>query len=270
MKIGITGSEGQLGSRLVKLYGAEPLLCDVRSRSEVESEISRVQPKVIIHLAGHSSVDWCEENYDDAVATNVFGTSLVCQVAHDILGQGKVVLVSTDQVFNGDTGYYKEDDEPDPINNYGLTKLAAEGVARMYDNKVVRISRCFDSKSKDIADYLYQLGKQNKIVVPEHIERSYCHLDFMAEALYNYATRFNDMPEILHIAGAFPVTFHSFMMMVAREHGFSGDMVVERREMKGFAPRPAKCGLNVNLATSLALPIYHPRTSVEQMKHERL
>lgn len=268
-KIAITGSQGNLGSRLVKL-GAEPLLCDVTNRAEVERELFRVKPDVILHLAAQTSVDWCEEHYEEAVVTNVYGTNIVCEVAEYVLGYGKVALISTDQIFDGEKGRYKEDDEPNPINNYGLTKLSAEGVVRLYlGNKIVRISRCFDSKSKDINDYLNQIRSGIRAWVPDFIERSYCHLDLMALSLYRYAVQFNEMPEVLHIAGYDIRTFCELMVDISRSQGIGAHLVYPRnQELNGFVPRPHLAGLDVSLAVKLALPIYDIKTSVEKLKYE--
>ena len=94
-----------------------------------------------------------------------------------IIGKGRVVLMSSDQVFDGEKGTYAESDEPNPVHNYGLTKLAAEGIMPLYDGKILRISRCFDGHSKDIREYLEEIEMGDKVRVPDFIFRSYCHMD---------------------------------------------------------------------------------------------
>jgi dTDP-4-dehydrorhamnose reductase len=250
MKIGITGSKGNLGSRLVKL-GAEPLPCDVRNRGEVEAALGGSKPDVVLHLAAMTSVDWCEKNELEAVSVNVYGTALVCEVASDLLGEGKVVLLSSDQVFNGLEGNYKEDAQPDPINVYGKSKLAAEEVASLYDNRVIRISRCFDENSKDIQEYIGWLKRGSEIQVPNFMWRSYCHSQIMAEMIWNYAQSFDKMPPILHLAGANSYSFYSLMLNLAAYYRLDTDLVCTRGDRPGYAPRPFRTGLNVELAKSL-------------------
>lgn len=267
MKIGVTGAEGNIGRRLVKM-GCVPLSFDVTNQEEIRENLHRVKPNLILHLAAQTSVDWCEKNYEDAVAINVFGTSAVCQIAEEVIGEGKVVLLSSCQVFDGESWYRKEGDEPLPINNYGLTKLAAEGVAQLYGGKIIRISRCFDSKSQDIAAYLSQLRRGEYIKVPAHILRSYAHMDFIAEAIYEYAKRFEEMPEILHLGGMEVVSFYDLMNIIAAEYGLDHKLVTARREEKGHVARPHKGGLDVSLAKSLGLPLYYIEDSVKRMRNE--
>lgn len=266
-KLSITGANGNIGKRLAAM-GCESLVCDVRSREDVERELRRVNPDVIIHLAAKSDPTFCENNYDEAIAVNTFGTNIVCEVAEKVLGKGKVVLISADQVFDGKKGNYKENAELHPINNYGLTKFAAEGIANLYDDKIIRISRCVDSKSKDISDYLEKLKNGEVIEVPEHIFRSYTHYDFIAEAIYQYAQRFDEMPKTLHLGGWWPVSFYSLIYAIAEDFMFDLSLLRPRGEVDGFSKRPAKCGLNVSLAKKLRLPIYDMYKSIERLKNE--
>lgn len=266
-KICVTGYKGNIGSRLLNL-GAFPLLCDVRSREEVEQAITRCKPDVIIHLAAKSDPTFCENNYREAIAVNTFGTNIVCEIAEKVLGAGKVVLISSDQVFDGKKGNYKESVEPNPINNYGLTKFAAEGIANLYSDKIIRISSCFDSKSKDISGYLKKIKNDEYIEVPKHIFRSYAHYDFIAEAICQYAQRFEEMPNVLHLGGYYFMSFFSMVQQIAQEYLLDERLVRPRGEALGFSNRPAKCGLDVSLARKLGLPIYTSHQSIQRMKNE--
>jgi dTDP-4-dehydrorhamnose reductase len=241
------------------------LLCDVRSREEVEAALGRSKPDVVLHLAAMTSVDWCEENEPEAVSVNVYGTALVCEVASDLMGEGKVVVLSTDQVFNGLTGDYKEDAEPDPINVYGKTKLAAEQVADLYDNRAIRISRCFDENSKDIQEYIGWLKRGKEVYVPGFMWRSYCHAQIVAEMVWKYAQDFDKMPPILHLAGANPYSFHDLMLNIAAYYKLDTNLVCKRGDKPGYAPRPFRTGLNLELAKSLGFqPPFLPQ-SIERL-----
>ena len=268
MKIATTGSEGNIGRRLVAL-GCESLSCDVTNPKEVESELHRVKPDVILHLAAMTSVDWCEKNFEKAVSVNVFGTNVVCEMAEHVLGAGKVAVISSDMVFDGKKGNYSEYDEVNPINNYGLTKVSAEGVAHLYHrNKIVRLSRCFDSKSKDISEYVESLKKGEEIYVPEHIRRSYCHLDLITLSILHYAQNFYKMPEVLNIAGTYHTSFWELMRMVAVQIWANPVLVKNRGELPGFSPRPHKTGLDVSLAKKVGVPIYPVEDSVKRLALE--
>ncbi len=266
MKIGITGYEGQIGSRLLNM-GCDPLRCDVTNPKEVEHELHRVKPDVILHLAAQTSVDLCESHYEEAMSANVYGTNVVCEKAEDIIGAGRVVLISTDMTFDGKEGLYKEDSEQNPINAYGLSKLGAEAVARLYDAKVIRISRCFSSKSRDILSYLSKITRGEKIYVPSHLYRSYCHLDIMAEMLFAYANRFDQMPETLHLAGSTYESFYGLIYRIAKKSR-QDHLVLPRGEEVGHVARPFKSGLNTSFAESLGFKVPTIEESLERFENE--
>ena len=78
----------------------------------------------MVHTAAETNVDRCEVNREHAWKVNVKGTRNIAEVCNGI--SAKVVYVSTDYVFDGGKGSYTEDDESNPVNYYGLTKLEGE------------------------------------------------------------------------------------------------------------------------------------------------
>jgi len=267
-KVAVTGYKGQIGRRLVAL-GAVPLKCNILDRTEITNELRSVNPDIIIHAAGISSIDKCEQDYELALAVNVWGFNNVCELA----GDGKVVLLSSEQVFDGVVGNYKEDDEPNPINNYGHSKFGAEAIAQLYGNKIIRLSRGFSNRiGSDIYNYTEELKKGNEISVPYFISRNYCHLDYISEGIMYYAKRITKMPEILHLGGEYSMYFFEFMQLVAERAVKGYDLVRPRQydseKEKSYSPRPHKCGLDVSLAKNLFLPIHNVFDSVKLMLTE--
>ncbi len=257
MKIFVTGkSNGRIRQRLIQL-GAKPLVCDITDPFECEREIRRTKPDVIIHAAALTSVDACWKDYEQAILVNVRGTNHICEAASDVLGDGHVVLLSTDHVFNGKEGGYKENDEPFPIpdENYGMTKFAAEGIVQLYGGKIIRLSKGI---SKDDWDIKRVLNKELEDA-PTFIRRSYCHLDYLAVGIMAYAKRFDEMPEILHLGGTEVLSFYDLAKMIDK------DIKPRDYEIRSFAPRPFNCGLDVSLAMSLGLPLFTPNQSVERL-----
>lgn len=259
MKIAVTGPRGQIGRRLVAL-GAIPLDCDIRDKAQIANALDAVQPDLIIHAAGVSSIDECEKDYEHALGINVWGSAALCELA----GDGKVVLLSSEQVFDGRDGNYAEDDEPNPINNYGFSKLGAEQVVQLYDNKIIRLSRGFSKRiGSDIYNYLQELRAGKDIYVPDFIRRSYCHLDYIAQSLMQYAAHVKEMPKILHIGGKRSLSFYDLMSMVAGDgDGRVLPRVFAEGAESGFSPRPLNCGFDVSLSRTLLFSQFTPEQSV--------
>jgi len=145
LKLLITGASGLYGSKLAELATARnyevysgysrdqpasgaPVQFDVSDKNQVEDAFEKVNPAVVVHAAALTDVDKCEINKELAWRINVEGTRNVAEAVKT--RRAFLIYVSTDYVFSGETGRYKETDGPDPINYYGLTKLKAEEIVK--------------------------------------------------------------------------------------------------------------------------------------------
>lgn len=142
MKVLITGGSGLLGSATAALFrdyyqtfityannevaieGCEAYRLDITNKEEVFKIIGAIQPDFIIHTAALIGVGTCENNKELAYNINVNGTRHIAEVADKI--NSRIVHISTDYVFDGKKGMYKETDKPNPLNYYAKTKLQAE------------------------------------------------------------------------------------------------------------------------------------------------
>ncbi|MDO4246929.1 MAG: sugar nucleotide-binding protein [Deinococcus sp.] len=91
--------------------------------------MGNIQPELIVHAAAYTNVGGVEQDRELCWNINVKGTRNVAAAANVV--ETKLLHVSTDYVFSGDEGNYREDDTPGPVvNYYSLTKLVAEEAAR--------------------------------------------------------------------------------------------------------------------------------------------
>lgn len=132
-KILLTGGTGRLGTALRGLLpgliapGREEL--DITDLSSVERALERYQPQVVVHAAAYTDVARAEIEKALCWKVNVEGTRNLVRAA--LQRDLHFVHISTDYVFWGDTGGYREDDPVGPVRNYyALSKLAAEEVVR--------------------------------------------------------------------------------------------------------------------------------------------
>lgn len=144
-RVAVTGSSGQLGEAIVRLWGDRwdvvPLggqSFDLTSWATVRDAIATERPRIVIHAAAATDVDRCETDRDWAYQVNALGTRYVAHAAAAIGAQ--FVYVSTNYVFDGSSNDpYHEFDVPSPISIYGASKLAGEVEARSAgDCQIVR------------------------------------------------------------------------------------------------------------------------------------
>lgn len=129
----LTGGSGRLGTELRALLpeivapsSGEMNLTDA---AQIRAVVERERPAVIVHAAAYTNVGGAEKDRAACWETNVVGTRHVAAAANAV--GAKLVHISTDYVFSGEEGGYREDDTPGPVANYySLTKLVAEEAAR--------------------------------------------------------------------------------------------------------------------------------------------
>jgi dTDP-4-dehydrorhamnose reductase len=148
MKILITGANGLLGSflineliahghdiiatgkgesRLSSSHGSGKMVylsLDITDAVAVDEVIQGTLPEVIIHAAALTQADYCEMHQAECWNVNVTATRFIIESARK--ASAFLIFVSTDFVFDGMNGPYRESDIPAPVNYYGCSKRVAE------------------------------------------------------------------------------------------------------------------------------------------------
>lgn len=99
--------------------------------SRVHEVFEKYSPDVVIHAGAMSKPDDCEQDRQQAYRVNVEGTLTLLLKAAET--KSFFVYVSSDFIFDGDRGMYREEDDADPVNFYGKTKLVAEEAVKVYE-----------------------------------------------------------------------------------------------------------------------------------------
>lgn len=144
-KVLITGGSGLLGSEIQKC--ASGILApkhdefDIENFTAMDEWIAQADVTTLIHAAAFTSPPRAEEEPMNALSANITGTGNVVQICskHDL----RLVYLSTDYVFSGNSGNYSESDDLNPQNLYAWSKLGGECAVRMYANSlIIRTSFC--------------------------------------------------------------------------------------------------------------------------------
>lgn len=145
MRVLITGSNGLLGQKLIKLLwdrkdveflatsGGENRVfqykfnyrsLDITDEKAVSNIVNGFQPDVVINTAAMTNVDACEEDRVNCWKINVDAVQYLLNACEKI--GAKLIHLSTDFVFDGEDGPYSEEDQPHPLSYYGESKFASE------------------------------------------------------------------------------------------------------------------------------------------------
>ena len=118
-RIFLTGGEGRLGIELRRLLPGviAPALAemDITQSEQIEAALAGRDVQVLVHAAAYTNVAAAESDRLSCWQINVEGTQNIVRAAmrHDL----RLVQISTDYVFAGTTGGYREDDPPGPVRN---------------------------------------------------------------------------------------------------------------------------------------------------------
>ncbi len=148
-KVAIIGSTGQLGSELLSELGerAIPLShedIEITDHDGTREVLLSLSPSVIINTAAYHKVDLCEENPLKTFEVNTIALKNLIEISNEL--DALLIYISTDYVFDGaKSSPYSEEDVPNPLNVYGLSKYAGEILLRNHARSylVVRVASLF-------------------------------------------------------------------------------------------------------------------------------
>jgi dTDP-4-dehydrorhamnose reductase len=161
MRILLTGASGQLGGYLLRalvndgvpvvawsgaqtgrLFGVELQAVDLADAKQVASAFRSAAPTAVLHAGAIAAVTECRRNPERAHQVNTQATRVLAELAQQ--SGARILFVSTDLVFDGEKGWYREEDAPSPLSVYGRTKAAAESaILAVAQGLVVRVSLLF-------------------------------------------------------------------------------------------------------------------------------
>jgi dTDP-4-dehydrorhamnose reductase len=271
MKFLITGSTGLVGSQVTKdlidqnhlvyscYHDSKPDLgipkkLDLLDSISIKKIVDETTPDVIIHLAAMTNVDLCEVQKDLATKINANATEILAKQA----AKRNVffVYVSTDYVFDGKKGMKKEDDIPNPLGEYGKSKLAGELALNNLASSwcIARTSTPFGiHKTKKSFPLWIKENLESKKEIPVLTDQltSPTYVRNLSNMLIEIATR--QIVGIIHVAGATKISRFQFAEMIADNLNLDKTLLKPTKinEMNWEAPRPKDSSLDVSMANEI-------------------
>jgi dTDP-4-dehydrorhamnose reductase len=135
----VTGGGGLLGGELRKHLPEADFPSssefDITDLAGMRRYVADRPPTAILHAAAFTSPPRAEREPMAVLDLNIVGTANVARLAIEL--GAYLLYVSTDYVFRGDTGGYREDDAVHPVNRYAWSKLGGECAVRLYDRSLI-------------------------------------------------------------------------------------------------------------------------------------
>ncbi len=291
IKVVVTGSNGLLGQSLINLLLKEKdvyqvigfsrgenrsgrddfsyVSIDITDRENLKDTLLKIQPNFIINTAAMTQVDDCEGNKEACDLLNVTVVKWLEQVSDEI--NAHLIHLSTDFIFDGLKGNYKETDTPNPLSYYGFSKLKSENI--LIESKIhytilrtiLVFGKVYDMSRSNIVLWVKSMlekGEEITIVDDQYRAPTYVEdlalackisMDKKATGIYNISS--NELLSVFEIA-----------QQIADAFGLDKNLIkpISTSTLNQTAPRPAKTGFDLS-KTNKVLEFY-PKSFKEDLQ----
>ncbi len=272
-KLLITGGSGFVGGHVVNLAagkwevhatyhdapftfpGVHTFPLDLADESETENTFGKIGPDVVIHTAARSNMDLSQTDPDRTFAINEKATRVIARLSRNM--GFRLVFTSTDMVFDGEKGRYRENDVANPISVYGEAKWKAEEAIRdtAENYAIARVALVYGTPvtgSNSFSEKIMEKLRQG-MEVPLFTDqiRSPILVETLAEALLELAE--SDYRGAIHLGGEDRVDRYTFGLFLCDIAGLSRFMLkpVVMSDMTQTAPRPRDTSFDISLAKKI-------------------
>jgi dTDP-4-dehydrorhamnose reductase len=251
----------------VKREGLHCVCCDLRDSGRIRALLLKVRPAVVIHCAAATNVEWCEKNPADTFAINALPCSEMVSAVNEI--GGTFVLISTDSVFDGANGQYRENDEPRPLNVYAKSKLAGEEiVSKNAERWIILRTNIYGwngQQKNSLAEWILQeLTTKRMITGFDDVIFSPLLASDLGPLIEKIIAK--QLQGLYHAGAANAVSKYGFARQLAELYGLNTETIRRGKlaDAKLTAPRPLNTSL---ISAKLQNDLAEPMPSIEDGLH---
>jgi dTDP-4-dehydrorhamnose reductase len=278
-KILLTGANGLLGQKTTEIFARESehellltdlspkaeeprkfkyCLLDITHKEEVKETVKSFKPDIIINTAAYTNVDGCETEREMSWRVNVDSVKNLIIASRS--NSAKIVHISTDYIFDGKTGNYDENSQPNPQSFYGKSKLASENalITSGVNYAIVRTMIIYGNGKNirpNFALWLIQKLKNNEAVtiVDDQFGQP-TMVDDLAFALLQIVDR--NRTGIFNVCGSEYLSRYEFALKLANIFEFDKSLIIpiKTSELHQAAERPM-CSSFITLKAETELAI---------------
>jgi dTDP-4-dehydrorhamnose reductase len=221
----------------------------------VHDVFEKVKPGMVVHAGAMSKPDECELDQMKAFLVNVEGTVQLLINSHEY--QSFFIFLSTDFVFDGETGMYSEEDPPQPVNYYGRTKLEAEEAVKEYEGEwaivrtVLVYGKNFSGHPNILSVVKHKLETGEEYNVVDDQLRTPTYVEDLAGGIVSIIEK--KATGIFHLSGKEKMTPYQMAIQTARYLELD-EKLINRVTAASFtqpAKRPPRTGFRIEKAKKI-------------------
>lgn len=246
-------------SHPVVAEGVDTFRLDVTDRDKVRDTLRQRRPDVVLHTVGFTNVDTCEVQPVLAARLNVESARCVAQAAREI--GARLIHISTDHLFSGNKAMVNETAKPEPLNEYGRTKLQAEyAVSTIYPEALIIRTNFFGwgtSSRQSFSDWILQsLASGETLNMFSDVFFTPILVNDLVNTLIELLER--EATGIFNVAGSTRLSKYNFGVQVARQFDYPIQSIrsISIQDAHFKIPRPRDMSLStVKVAELLGHPL---------------
>jgi dTDP-4-dehydrorhamnose reductase len=246
------------GNRTATDYSSEVRI-DLKDEDSIAAAFEEVRPDVVLLLAAHADIDYCEQYPEEARAVNLRGAEYVAAACAS--SNARLVFASSGAVFDGRQHGYTEDSQVSPVSVYGETKAGAEKriLALLPDAIVVRLGlvigfAVLPGGNAFLDKLRKRLASGDSVDFPVFEQRN--PIDALTCSLFILELVKKQAQGIFHIGSADSISRYELGLKLASRMGYSGRVRPQLEPVPGRAPRgPDHFLLTDKLRATCAIPI---------------
>ncbi|MDE3249862.1 MAG: SDR family oxidoreductase [Bacteroidota bacterium] len=248
---------------------------DITDDARMHSIVDAYRPSIVVHAAAMTQADECQQNTEACESVNVRATAQLLLSAEACAAY--FLYVSTDFVFDGVQGNYTEEDDANPVNYYGFTKMQAEAIVQTSEIPFGIARTCLvygnhpGGTRNNVVTWVKQsLHQQKPIKVVTDQWRTPTWVNDLSAGIVQMIRQ--RAGGIFHLSGEEKMSPYEMAVAVAKQYGFNSSLIepVNAATFTQPAKRPPVTGFDISKAKSILG--YRPHRfeeALSQMQRER-
>lgn len=218
----------------------------------IQTVFEAYRPQVVIHSGAMSKPDDCERDRRAAFLTNVTGTVNLLNEAGK--HRTKFIFLSTDFVFDGEKGMYREDDPRRPVNFYGETKMLAEEEVMRYTagwciaRTILVYGRSEAARPNILTSAAEALRQGETLRIFDDQQRTPTFVNDLAEGIEKLISK--NAHGTFHLSGRDVLSPYQMCLQMAEYLNYDPSLIerISRDDLEQLALRPLLTGFNISKA----------------------
>jgi dTDP-4-dehydrorhamnose reductase len=228
---------------------------DITDDASMDTIVAAHQPEIVVHAAAMTQADECQQNTEACESVNVRATAQLLLSAEAYAAY--FLYVSTDFVFDGIKGNYTEEDDTNPVNYYGFTKMQAEAIVQTSEIPFGIARTCLvygnhpiGTRNNVVTWVKQSLQQQKPIKVVTDQWRTPTWINDLSKGIVQMIQQRAE--GIFHLSGEDRLSPYEMALAVAKQYGLDASLIepVNAATFTQPAKRPPVTGFNINKAKS--------------------